>query len=190
MRKTVFAFVGMAVAAPVMAADTYTIDPNHTYPNFAISHLGFSTMYGRFGKTSGAITMDEKRTTGSVDIVIDASSVDTGMQKRDDNLRSPDFLNVVEFPEITYKSTRVAFSGQNKATVEGNLTIKGVTKPVTLDVQSISCGIHPMDPTKKKFVCGFDATAKIKRSDFDVTFALPAVGDDMNLFLEVEAERN
>jgi len=96
MRKTVFAFVGMAVAAPVMAADTYTIDPNHTFPNFTISHLGFSTMYGRFGKTSGAITMDEKRTTGSVDIVIDASSVDTGMQKRDDHLRSPDFLNVVE----------------------------------------------------------------------------------------------
>ncbi len=190
MRKTVLAFAGMMAAAPVLAADTYTIDPNHTFPNFTINHLGFSTMHGRFGKTSGSLTMDEKRTTGSVEIVIDASSVDTGMAKRNDHLRSPDFLNAAEFPEITYKSTKVTFNGASKATVVGNLTIKGVTKPVTLDVHSVNCGIHPMDPTKKKFVCGFDATAKIKRSDFDITFALPAIGDDMNLFFEVEAERN
>ncbi|KAF0192770.1 MAG: putative signal peptide protein [Gammaproteobacteria bacterium] len=190
MRKAVFAFAGMMAAAPVLAVDTYTIDPNHTFPNFTINHLGFSTMHGRFGKTSGSLTMDEKRTTGSVEIVIDASSVDTGMAKRNDHLRSPDFLNAAEFPEITYKSTKVTFNGEHKATVEGNLTIKGVTKPVKLDVQSVNCGINPMDPTKKKFVCGFDATAKIKRSDFDVTFALPAIGNDMNLSLEVEAERN
>lgn len=190
MNRTAVALAAFVMAAPAMAVDKYTIDPNHTYPNFTINHLGFSTIHGRFGKTSGSLTMDDKRTTGSVDVVIDASSIDTGMQKRDDHLRSPDFLNVNEFPEITYKSTKVTFNGQNKATVEGNLTIKGVTKPVQLDVQSINCGIHPMDPAKKKYVCGFDATAKIKRSDFDVTFALPAIGDDMNLFLGVEAERN
>lgn len=186
----VVACASVFMTTSAMAADTYAIDPNHTYPNFTVNHLGFSTLHGRFGKTSGTITMDDKRTNGSVAITIDAASVDTGMKKRDDHLRSPDFLDAAEFPEIAYQSTRVTFNGNNGATVEGNLTIKGVTKPVTLNVHSINCGIHPMDPAKKKYVCGFDATAKIKRSDFDVTFALPAIGDELNLFLGVEAERN
>jgi polyisoprenoid-binding protein YceI len=175
----------IAIAAP----ETYNIDPNHTYPNFTINHLGFSTMHGRFGKTAGQITIDQGKKTGSVDVVIDAASVDTGFQKRDDHLRSPDFLNAVEYPDITYKSTKVTLHDGGGATVEGNLTMVGVSNPVTLKVMSINCGIHPMDPTKKKYVCGFDATATIKRSDFGVKFALPAIGDEMEITLEVEAER-
>lgn len=166
------------------APEAYTIDPEHTYPNFTINHLGFSTMYGRFGTTKGKISWDKAAKTASVDITIDAASIDTGFKKRDDHLRSPDFLSVAEFPEITFKSSKVAFDGDTKATIEGNLTIKGVTKPVTLQVTHMHCGVHPMN---KKNVCGFDATGKIKRSDFGVNFALPAVGDEMNLFLEVEA---
>jgi len=171
------------------AAESYTVDPNHTFPNFTINHLGFSTMHGRFGKTSGKIVIDKEKKTGSVDVVIDAASVDTGFQKRDDHLRSPDFLNAVEYPDITYKSTKVILHDGGGATVEGNLTILGVSKPVTLNVTSINCGINPMDPTKTKYVCGFDATAKIKRSDFGINFALPAIGDEMNIALEVEAGR-
>jgi polyisoprenoid-binding protein YceI len=132
--------------------------------------------------------MDKK--TGSVDITINAASADTGFKKRDDHLRSPDFLNATEFPEITYKSNSVMIHDDKSAMVDGALTIMGVSKPVSLNVTSMNCGIHPMDPKKQKYVCGFDATAKIKRSDFGINFALPAVGDDMELFFEVEAVRD
>ena len=187
MRKVCFA-VAMMASASAQAVETYTIDPFHTYPNFEINHLGFSTMHGRFGKTEGTLLIDWDNNKGAVDITIDAASVDTGMKKRDDHLRSPDFLNAAEFPEITYKSTKVTINKDKTAKVEGDLTIMGVSKPVVLDVKSINCGDHPMQ--KGTYVCGFDAEGMIKRSDFGVTYALPAVGDEMKLRLEVEAKRN
>lgn len=170
---------GIATAAPI----TYSVDPDHTYPHFAISHLGFSTMHGRFNKTEGTIVIDQEAKTGAVDIAISAKSIDTGHKKRDEHLRSPDFLNVEEFPKITYKSTKVTIDGDT-ATVEGDLTISGTTEPVTLDVSNISCGIHPFN---KKEVCGFEATATIKRSDFGITYGSPAIGDDMELTISAEA---
>jgi len=186
MRRAVV--VGLLSVVPAAAAfaapESYTIDPNHTFPHFAISHLGFSTMHGRFDKTQGKLVIDQEKKTGSVEVVIDATSVDTGFGKRDDHLRSPDFLNVAEFPEIKYKSTKVTLLDGDKANVEGELTLMGVTKPVTLDVHRVHCGVHPMN---KKDVCGFDATATIKRSDFGVNYALPAIGDEMKLTFEVEA---
>ncbi|HEC18897.1 MAG TPA: polyisoprenoid-binding protein [Gammaproteobacteria bacterium] len=185
MKKSIFFSVLLLLPLTGMAA-SYTIDPQHTYPNFTISHLGFSTLHGRFGKTRGTLTMDRAKGTGSVDIVIDVASVDTGFKKRDDHLRSPDFFNAVEFPEITFKSTKVTYRGKG-ATVQGDLTIKGVTRPISLDVKSINCGVHPFS---KKQVCGFDATARLKRSDFGIKYALPAVGDEVNLELEVEASKN
>src|SRR3569832_976421 len=187
-------FVVLALAdlpLPGFAAqETYTIDPLHTFPNFTNDHLGFSTMHGRIGKTTGKLTVDREKGTGSVDVKIDAASVITGFDKRDDHLRSPDFLNVIEFPEITYKSTKVTIKPDKTGVVEGNLTMAGVTKPVRLDVKRMNCAINPMDPKNEKFVCGIDATTKIKRSDFGVKFALPAVGDEMNIALEVEAIRD
>ncbi len=180
---THFTALVFLVAATTAAAESYKIDPLHTFPYFEINHLGFSTMRGRFNSTKGTLDIDLKKKTGSVTIVIDASSIDTGVKKRDDHLRSPDFLSVEEFPEITFKSTKMTFNGENKATVEGELTITGKTKPVTLDVSQISCGIHPFN---QKSVCGFDATAKIERSDFGVIYGLPAVGDNMKLLFQVE----
>jgi polyisoprenoid-binding protein YceI len=177
MKKMLALMIALTPMAS-LAAD-YEIDPAHTYPNFTISHLGFSTMHGQFAKTSGMIQMDMEKKTGAVDITIDAASIYTGHQKRDDHLRSPDFLNVVEFPEITYKSTSVKFQGKDKATVEGELTIKGVSKPVTLSVNNIVCGAHPLN---KKELCGFDATATIKRTDWGVNYGMPA-----NLSFMVEA---
>lgn len=191
MRKVVLAVALTTLSCTAFAAaENYTIDPEHTFPHFTINHLGFSTMHGRFNSTKGKIVMDRTGNTSAVDITIDAASVDTGFKKRDDHLRSPDFLNVAEFPEITYKSSKITFNGPAKATVDGTMTIAGVSKPVKLDVQRINCGIHPMDPKKQKFVCGFDATTKIKRSDFGVKYALPAVGDEMAITLEVEGVRN
>lgn len=187
MKKILIAacLTGMAMGAQ---AASYKIDPTHTYPNFTISHLGFSTLHGTFTNTKGTLEMDRAAGTGKVDITIDAASVFTGFGKRDDHLRSPDFFNVVEFPEITFKSTNVKFNGDSSAKVTGDLTIMGKTLPVTLDVNSINCGKHPFNP-KITEVCGFDATTKIKRSDFGVKYGLPAIGDDVNIMLEVEATR-
>ncbi len=191
MRNTVLAALLAAVPMSGIAApEKFTIDPTHTYPHFKISHLGFSTMQGRFNETSGKITVDTANKTGSVDITINAASVDTGMKKRDDHLRSPDFLNAAEFPEITYKSNKVTINSDNSAKVEGELTIMGTTKMVAMDVSRMNCGIHPMDPKKQKYVCGFDATANIKRSDFGINYGLPAIGDDMALSFEIEAVRD
>lgn len=164
-------------------ADTYTIDSAHTYPNFTINHLGFSNVMGRFGKTTGTLEMDRAKGTGSVDIVIDVASIDTGFKKRDDHLRSPDFFNAVEFPEATFKSTKVAYKGDG-AEVVGNLSIKGITKSVNLSIDKINCKPHPFN---KKSVCGFNATGMIKRSDFGIKYGLPAIGDDISLNIGVEA---
>lgn len=184
--KKMFVVVVLSAISMAAVADSYTIDPAHTYPNFTINHLGFSTMHGRFDKSQGTLTMDREKGTGSVEVVVDMASVSTGFAKRDDHLRSPDFFNVAEFPEMTFKSTKVEFMGKG-AKVTGDLTIKGVTKSVVLDVDSINCGTHPFN---KKTVCGFGATTSIKRSDFGIKYGLPTIGDDMNITLEVEAVKN
>jgi len=163
--------------------ETYELDPAHTYPHFTVNHLGFSTMHGRFNTTSGTITIDKAKGTGSVNIEVDVNSIDTAHAKRDEHLRGPDFFNAAEFPKMTYKSTKVTINKDNSAVVEGNLTIMGVSKPVTLNVEKMNCGVHPFN---KKEVCGFDATATIKRSDFGIKYGLPAIGDEINMNIEAE----
>lgn len=168
------------------AAEYYVIDRSHTFPHFAIDHMGFSTLYGRFDQTTGKVMIDRENNNGFVDIEIAAVSITTGHNKRDDHLRSPDFLNVMEFTDIVYKSRNVTFIGKDQARVEGDLTMLGVTKPVSLDVQRIRCGENPMS---KKHTCGFEATSSIKRSDFGNTYGFPGIGDNMRLWFEVEAIR-
>jgi len=189
MLKSKFMALAISVALPLsaLAADSYTIDPAHTFPHFSINHLGFSTMQGRFDESSGKVTLDRAAKSGSVDISIAVASITTGFAKRDDHLRSPDFFNAVEFPTITYKSTAVHFKGNNPSSIDGNLTIAGVTKPVTLSVDAFKCGTHPMN---KKDVCGAAASAQIKRSDFGVKYGVPAIGDDVALTFEIEAIKN
>jgi len=188
MKKLALGLLMLTVPATYVSAASYKIDPTHTYPNFTVSHLGFSTMHGSFHKTTGKLEMDLAHGTGSVEVKIATKSINTGFKKRDDHLRSPDFFNVVEFPEMTYKSTKVKFNGKSKATIDGKLTLMGVTKNVTLDVDNIVCGKHPFNP-KINEVCGFNATGKIKRSDFGMKYGLPAIGDDISIMLEVEATR-
>jgi polyisoprenoid-binding protein YceI len=186
MHKSVFAAILVSIALPLsaFAADSYTIDPLHTYPRFRINHLGFSTMQGRFDKTTGKVTLDRAAKTGSVELAIETASVSTGFVKRDDHLKSPDFFNAAEFPTITYKSTAIHFKGDTPSSVEGNLTISGVTKPVTFTIDAFNCGANPMN---KKEECGADASADIKRSDFGVKYGVPNIGDDVKLVLEIEA---
>jgi polyisoprenoid-binding protein YceI len=192
MHKSVYAFLAISAALPfsALAADSYTIDPPHTFPHFSINHLGFSTMQGRFDKTTGKVTLDRAAKTGSVEIAIETASISTGFAKRDEHLKSPDFFNAAEFPNITYKSTAVHFKGDAPASVDGNLTISGVTKPVSLTIDAFNCGPDPMDPTKQKQKCGAAASAQIKRSDFGVKYGLPNIGDDVKLVFEIEANKN
>lgn len=182
MRKLVLGLFVSLLPIGAIAAK-YELDPTHTYPHFQISHLGFSTMGGMFTHTKGSFEMDQDKGTGSVSVTIDASSIFTGFKKRDDHLRSPDFFNVNEFPEITFKSTSVKFKGKTAATVKGKLTIMGTSKNVTLDVDKIHCGANPFN---KKPTCGFNATTMVKRSDFGMKYGLPAIGDDLAIRLEAE----
>lgn len=181
------ALFAVTFSSTTVATDYYQIDRNHTFPHFAIDHMGFSTLYGRFDLTTGKIIIDRENNNGYIDVKIAAVSVTTGHNKRDDHLRSPDFLNVMEFPNIIYQSRNVQFIGKDKAKVEGDLTLLGVTKPVELSVNRIRCGKNPMN---KKDTCGFEATASIKRSDFGNTYGRPNIGDNMQLWFEVEAVKD
>ena len=189
MFKSLFTALAISVALPMsaFAADSYIVDSYHTFPHFSINHLGFSTLQGRFDKTSGTVTLDRAAKTGSVNISIETGSVSTGYVKRDEHLKSPDFFNAAEFHAITYQSTAVHFKGDKPASVDGNLTIMGVTKPVTLTIDAFNCGTNPMS---KKDECGAGASAQIKRSDFGVKYGLPVIGDDVKLVFEIEAIKN
>jgi|CXWL01.1.fsa_nt_gi polyisoprenoid-binding protein YceI len=169
------------------AADNYTIDPEHSFPHFSVNHLGFSTLQGRFDKASGKATLDIAGKKGSVELNVEAASVNTGFAKRDTHLRTPDFFNAAEFPLVTFKSTSFKFNGDKPESIEGNLTLLGVTKPVKLTVISFNCGLDPMDPLKRREKCGADVSAQIKRTDFGMKFGVPMVGDDIKLVFEIEA---
>ena len=191
------AVLAVAATLPLAAAaapENYTFDPYHTYVNFSVDHLGMSTMYGRFNKTSGKMVMDPAAKTGSLEITVETASVDTAdndkgsrPRARDEHLRTADFFNVAEFPRMTFKSTAVKFSGDNPAELEGQATLLGVTKPVTLKVERWKCGANPMS---KKAMCGGNAGGSIKRSDFGMKFGIPALGDEVRLMVEFEAYKD
>jgi polyisoprenoid-binding protein YceI len=187
MKRNVLALV-LASALPINAwAADYTIDPSHTYAHFSVSHLGFSTLQGRFDKSSGKATLDMAGKSGSVHLDIEANSISTGFAKRDEHLKSPDFFNAAEFPKITYKSSAIKFTGNTPSSVEGTLTMLGVSKPVTLNIDAFKCGTNPMN---KKDECGAAASAQIKRSDFGIKYGLPGIGDDIKLVFEIEAYKD
>jgi polyisoprenoid-binding protein YceI len=184
MKRILIATLLMSFAMAAGAADTYKIDPNHTHATFSFQHLGFSTFHGKIPSRSGTITLDRAKKTGEIDVVFDLAAVTTGVKKFDDHLRGEDFFAVDKHPSATFQATRIVFKGDQPATVTGNLTIKGITKPVTLRVTSFNCGQHPM---LKVPACGANASATINRSDFGLTYALPAVKDQIDLDIEVEA---
>ena len=173
-----------ACSAAATAAETYSVDGNHTHATFSFQHLGFSTFHGKLPARSGSIVLDRTKQTGSAEIVFDLQEVSTGVAKFDEHLRGKDFFEVAKNPTATFKSTRITFQGDMPATVEGNLTLKGITKPVSLQVTSFKCAQHPM---MKVPACGANATGRIKRSDFGLSYALPAVPDEIGLMIEVEA---
>ncbi len=191
MNKLVIGLV--AVALPLAAAaetESYTIDPTHTVPYFDVDHLGFATMRGRFDRATGKFSIDRAAKTGAIEIAIPTAAVSTGdtdrgsrPRTRDEHLRTPDFFNVAEFPAMTFKSTKLNFSGENPTSVEGNLTLLGVTKPLTLTLERWKCG-PDMRTQGKRYQCGGNATGSFKRSDFGMKYGLPVVvGDEVKLWM-------
>ncbi len=188
MKRTLAAaLLSLAVAAPAFAADSYTADPVHTYPSFEINHLGFSISRGTFLKTSGKITLDLAAKSGSIDVTIDTASISTGMAKRDDHLKSEEFFNVAKFPTMTYKSSKLKFNGDALVGADGELTLLGVTKPVSLTVDWFKCGAHPMN---KKALCGANAVATIKRSEWGLSTYVPAIADEVKIEIQIEAYKD
>lgn len=186
-RTTAVILAGLLAGTAYAAPETYTIDSTHTFPSFEINHLGFSTQRGRFNKTTGTLVLDRAARKATVDISIDADSISTGLEKLETHLRTEDFFDVAKYPTITFKSTGARFKGDKLARISGDLGMHGVTKPVTLTVTAFHCGYNPV---YKKDACGADAVTTIKRSDFGINYALPAVGDEVRLFIQIEAHKN
>ena len=176
-----------AVAMPALAApETYAVEGTHTFPRFSYSHFGYSTQLSRFDKTTGSIVFDKEAKTGTVDIVIDTQSVNTGFPVFDGHIQGEDFLDTARFPTATFKSTRVVFEGEKPVAIEGNLTLKGVTKPVTLTVTSFLAMPHPM---LKKEAIGANAYTVVKRSEFNAGKYAPYVGDEVRIDIALEATK-
>ena len=174
------ALAGSAIAAPV----TYGVDGSHTFPRFSYSHFGYSTQLSSFKNTSGKVVFDAEAKTGSVDITIDMKSVNTGFEDFNGHIQGEDFLDTAKFPTATFKSTKVVFEGDKPKSIEGQLTIKGVTKPVTLTVTSFQAMPHPM---MKKPALGANAFTTIKRSEFNAGKYAPYVGDEVRIDIAIEA---
>jgi polyisoprenoid-binding protein YceI len=176
---------GLALAAPA----TWNVDPTHSTVGFTVRHLVISNVRGEFGKYEGKIALDEKDVArSSVEATIDVNSVDTKVADRDAHLKSADFFDVAKYPTMTFRSTKVARAGKDRLRVEGDLTLHGVTKPVVLQV-STTPEVKGMYGELRR---GFQATTKIDRKDFGLTWsrmveAGPAVGDEVTIALDLEA---
>jgi len=183
--KVVTTLLGLALAAGVSAAPTtYEIDASHTYPSFEADHSGgMSVWRGKFNSSSGKITLDKAANAGTVEVTIDMKSIDFGHQGLNDHANTPDIFDTAKFPTATYSGKLAGFTNGTPKTVEGNLTMHGVTKPVTLTINSFKCA--PDRSGREK--CGADASATINREDWGVSFG-KSFGFDMKVVLRIQVE--
>ena len=179
-----FAILSAAATSALAAPETYNIEGTHTFPTFSYSHMGLSTQISKFNKTSGTVVLDTAAKTGSVDVTIDMTSVETGVPVFNGHIQGDGFLDTAKYPTATFKSTKVVFAGDKPVSIEGNLTIKDVTKPVTLKVTNFVTKEHPM---LKKAALGADATTVIKRTEFNAGKYAPTVGDEVTINIGLEA---
>ena len=174
-----------ALSLPALAAPkSYSIDNKHSFPRFSHVHLGLSTQVSRFDKISGEVIYDAEKNTGKVDISIDMSSVSTGSDLFNEHLMAEDFFHTEKYPTARFKSTRTHWQGPTLEAIDGELTIKGVTRPVTLTVTRFVTKDHPM---AKKPAIGADAYVVVKRSDFNMGKYAPAVSDEVRIDIAFEA---
>jgi polyisoprenoid-binding protein YceI len=187
IRPLAFVLLGAFAAAASAAPVTYTIDSEHTYPSFEADHFGgMSVWRGKFNQNSGKVVLDREAQTGTVDITIDTSSLDFGHEKLNSHAKGSDagMFDVAKYPTATYKGKLTKFKDGGPTEVQGELTLHGVTKPVTLTIRSFKCMPHPM---KKKEFCGADATGTFNREDFGVNWG-KAFGFGMEVKLAIQVE--
>lgn len=176
----------IAPAAPAFAAPvTYNLDPSHTYPSFEADHMGgLSILRGKFARNSGTVVLDVEKKTGTVEVNIDTSSIDFGMAKLNEHVKSEEMFDVAKYPTATYKGRFTKFDGDKPTVIVGDLTLHGVTKPVTLQINQFLCKPHPM---LKKEVCGADALATLNRKDFGIAYG-EGYGFKMDVTLRIQVE--
>ena len=176
--------------AKVPGAEKYDIDGSHSGVVFGWNHFGFSNPTARFDKIEGSVLLDKADLTkSSISVTLPVEGLDTRVAKLDEELKSPDFLDATKYPTITFKSTRVEQTGENRLKITGDLTVHGVTKPVTLDAKVNKIGIFEIPGVIKAQTAGFDATTVIKRSDFGVTKYVPAVSDEIPVRRTLDAKQ-
>lgn len=175
------AFTVAVSAAPVK----YDIDPDHTYPSFTADHMGgLSNWRGKINKSSGTITLDTAARTGTVEVIMDMKEIDFGHEKMNEHARSADIFNVEKYPTATYTGKLVNFKDGAPTEVEGSLTLHGVTRPVKLEINQFLCKPNPMN---QKETCGADASGKINRDDFGVSYG-KAYGFKQEVQLQIQVE--
>jgi polyisoprenoid-binding protein YceI len=175
----------LAAASASAAPATYTVDPDHTHPSFEVDHFGgLSTWRGTFKRTTGKVTYDATAKTGAVDVLIDTASIDFAHDKLNEHVASAEMLDVAKFPTAEYKGKFSEFSIDAPKTIVGELTLHGVTKPVTLSINSFKCFDHPM---LKKEVCGADASGTFNRADFGVNYG-EQYGFKQDVLLRIQVE--
>ena len=186
MNRIVLASLAALLGASAFAAPvTYTLDPAHTYPSFAADHFGgLSVWRGKFNTTSGKVVYDKDAKSGSIEVTVDMSSINFGMPKLDEHAKSAEMFDVAKFPTATYSGKFTKFNGASPTEAEGTLTMHGVTKPVTLKIDSFLCKQNPMS---KKEVCGADATATVNRADFGVNYG-DKYGFKQEVKLQIQVE--
>jgi polyisoprenoid-binding protein YceI len=175
----------VAAAAALAAPTTYKLDPAHTYPSFEADHMGgLSTWRGKFNSSSGTVVLDRDAGSGTLEVSIDTASIDFGHVKMNEHAKSADMFDVARFPAATYAGTFAKFADGMPTEVQGELTLKGVTKPVVLQIGRFTCKPHPM---LKKEACGADATATFDRAEFGIDYG-KAYGFDMQTLLRIQVE--
>lgn len=188
--KTLLATAVLALSLTA-AAERYEIDPSHASANFSVKHFGVTNVKGTLGQVTGVVNLEKDVTKSTIEATIDVKAIDTKWAKRDEHLRSPDFFDVEKFPTLTFKSTKVKSKGKNKMEVTGDLTMHGVTKPVTLEAEVSDEVKNPFSGTMTRAVT---ATGELNRQDWGLKWQAPAeavqvVGDKVKLSIEVELKK-
>lgn len=176
-----------AASAAQAAPESFTLDPAHTVPVFAVSHLGLSVQRGMFTRTSGTVVIDRAERSGRVEVAVDAASLETADRLRDRILRGDSWFDVERFPTVSYRAQRIDFDGDVPVAADGELTLLGVTRPVRLAIRDFRCGTHSLT---RRPLCGAEVTATVRRSDFGMSAWLKDVGDEVTLTIQAEGYRD
>jgi polyisoprenoid-binding protein YceI len=182
--KRLCALLCLCAANAFAAPETFVIDPTHTFAYFTYDHLGFSTQTHRFSRTAGRITLDGEARTAAVEVTIDAKSVETGSAVFNEHIQGEDFFDTARHRELAFRSTAVRFEGEQPVAVDGLLTVKGITRPVTLTITHYRRAVHPI---RRKPAIGANAVATVKRSEFNMGKYAPGVSDEVKLSVALEA---